>query len=99
MKITQIASYKRDDVPDHIWHEVCKLAKAMNEAITAVCLDKHPNLILSALNVVMAAMTKTYVSDEIDQQRKAAAFQAKALIGNIANLNRVSIEEFLKEEQ
>lgn len=98
MKIKQISTYKTDDVPDHLFQEVLDLGKEIHIALEKVCEDKHPNLIISALNFVMAVITKECISDDLNEQRKAAIYQAQALIGNIAMLNKAPIEEFLKEE-
>jgi hypothetical protein len=97
MKLKQIDIYKTENVPDYVLEELVDLAKKFTQAIMPLMDKEHPNKSLSAINFVLAAITKNVVSDDISEQRRAAMHQAKGIIGNIAMLNGLSLEEFMKE--
>lgn len=99
MKLRQINAYRTEDVPDHLLHEITELGKEFMNAIAPLLDNVHPNKSLSAINFVLAAVTKTLVSDDISEQRKAALVQARGIIGNVAMLNGMSIDEFMKESE
>lgn len=97
MKLRQIDVYRTGDVPDHILHEVTELGKECLKALLPLLDSERSVLSLSAINFVLASVTKAAVDDDIKEQRRAAIHQAKAIVGNIAMLNGMSIDEFLKE--
>jgi hypothetical protein len=98
MKLKQIDTYKCENVPDHVLQEITDLnAKFMN-AVMPLLDSEKPNLSLSAINHLLAYVTKSCVSDDVKEQRRAALHQARAIIGNMAMLNGLTIEEFMKEE-
>jgi hypothetical protein len=98
MKLKQIQAYQTDDVPDHVLEEIVELSRKLTAAILPLMDNEHPNKSLSAVNFVLAAVTKLLVSDDINEQRRAAFLQAKGIIGNVAKLNGLSFDEFVIEK-
>ncbi|MFA7192369.1 MAG: hypothetical protein WC089_03680 [Candidatus Paceibacterota bacterium] len=73
-----------------------KLGESFLKALEPLMDCEAPHKTLGAINFVLAAFTKAAVSDDIEEQRKAAIVQAKGIIGNIAWLNQISLDEFMK---
>ncbi len=96
MKLKRTEVYKVEDVPDHIIQEVIALAMKMGKDV----YDKHlhtapPNIVLGALNWVIASVTNELVEENDAAMEKAARQQSKAIYGNI--MHCYNIRKKMKE--
>lgn len=87
MKMKNIQAYPIDGVPDHVVQECGDLGILMMLELLPIINKKHPNLVLGAIAFVHASMIKNAVSDDPEEQRKAAEMAAFALIKNVVFLN------------
>jgi hypothetical protein len=98
MKLKGTEIYNTEDVPDHIIQEIIALSMKMGNDV----YDKHlhsapPNIILGALNWVVASVTNELVAENDAAMEKAARQQAKAIYGNI--MHCYNIRKKMKEEK
>jgi len=93
VKMKNVQAYHTDRVPDHVQEEIHVLGTKMAIAFQPLVEDKNGNIVLAALNFLMASAVKHYVSDEPEQIRKAAFTHSLALIKNIEMLVDMKIEQ------
>lgn len=88
-KVKMIRMYSTADVPDHLIEEIGNLVADMGSALSGCCLDKEPNLILSAFNYIHATMICALVTE--GYLPKAAEIESAALIKNVEHISGLKI--------
>lgn len=87
MKIIRL--YKAENVPDHIFQEVCDLVDKMSKTLSVCCENHEQNIILSAFNRFHAEMIVALVSEKgLEEAAKTEA------IGLMKNVEHISGKEF-----
>lgn len=93
VKLANVQVYPINNVPDHLTHECSELGKTLCLEMEELLKDKDPNIVLGAINFFHSAMLKSCVSDDPEQQTKAAKLAAVALIKNVYFLNGLNFKE------
>lgn len=92
MKLKNVQAYDIKDVPENFKNECLELGKELAKVILPLMNEYDPNISLGALTFMHAAMIKHLISDKEDQQIKAVALSADALIRNVMFLNNLEME-------
>lgn len=97
VKLRNFQAYKTEDTPDFIMQEIEDLTKDMAEKLKHFIEKRSGNIVLAAMNFLMAGSIKYYVSEDPEQIRKAAQNYAIALIKNVQMVT--GVEMFHKENE
>ena len=89
VRIKNIRLYQSDNVPDHVFEEVCVLVNKLAHAFSEIAKDHDPNIILSALNRFHAATIITLITEE--GLAEAARTEVVGLLKNIEHMSGQNI--------
>ena len=91
------AMFNRDDLPDHLNHEVSEYVNAIFVAIAPRIKDKNSlNFAMAALNWVSFLVIKEFIADH--HQQNAVLGQAKAILKNLEEFKHRDFMKAAKEK-
>lgn len=83
-KLRLVRMYNADDVPEHIFQEVCDLVTKIGDALGPALGNAHPNIVLSAFARFHAAMIVALVAE--DSLEDAAKAEAVGILKNVDDI-------------
>ncbi len=93
IRLRTFTSFKENEVPDHLLQEVWNMEKELIKAMQPILDKSHPNIILSAMNKILALMIKRFVAENAEEQTDAVLIMASNLIKNVEYFCNIKIFE------
>jgi len=83
VRMKMVNLYKTENVPDHVIEELKDLIMKIMKQVAPVIENTNCNLILSAMNHIMAMMVEMYISEKPEEIKRAAQNMAIGFLGNV----------------